>query len=888
MAAILSTKLYMPELRGSRIERTNLIEKMAGGVRRNQKLTLVSAPAGYGKTSLVLSLLKVLPCKSAWISLDANDNDFPQFLSYCLAALKKAGLAIGADTEAMLFDANFASVQTAMTLLINEIAVSPEKIILVLDDFHLIHSEPVHAAVRFLLEHQPPNFHLVIISREDPHLPLANLRVQQEITEIRLQDLCFTAEESERFLQDVMGLQLSKSAVSAVASRTEGWAAGLQLVGLSLSGAAEWDVEEFIDLLTHTHRYIIDYLVEEVINRQTASIRDFLCKTAILDRMNGALCDFILGTNNSKQLLRDLEKANLFLIPLDAAKEWYRYHHLFADSLRAELTEKQEQELQKKAAEWFWAHGYHQEAVKHALKAGDPAYTVRLIEDSTEEAFQNAQLTTLVSWISALPENRIRASEILAVRKAWALYLIGRKAETIAYLHSLEEDYMPTAAPHNIGLLLSLKAIIAQQGGYGDPEAMAGQALQFLEPWDPMARISTLNTLGWAQELRGSAEEAYQTFQMAYQEALQLGCSFITTLSLKYLGACLNDLGRCSDAIALYATYIEKMQQQFGKLLPYIGVIDLSLAELYYERNELEQAKDCMTRGMELCRSISYGWTPSTEIILSRIRFATGERETAIQQMEAALLAAERENRTLLQGQIRAVLTELLLQAGRVEAAQTLALKLKIQTESTAEPAVAEVSLAYVRFLLYLKEAEQACRLLAGLENDPLQNKKFKVRLAAAILSAEAYGLVRDDKKAGEYLEKALQLAKPQGYRRLFLEDEELLQQLLCSLQKERAPQSRRLQEFLGISKFTAKTPVRINQPVSALQQAMLADTEPLSKRELEILSLIAAGLSNSAIAKTLYISENTTQWHISHIYAKLGVKNRTQAVLKANQLSLL
>ena len=380
LTSILSTKLFIPEIRDNYIMRKSLVDKLICGINMNNKLTLVSAPAGYGKTTLVLELLNSIDLASAWISLDDSDNDFTQFLSYLIAALKKAGVAIGSNTEKVAFDFNLSSTNAPMTMIINDISSLSEKIILVLDDFHFIHSPQVNDAVKFLLEHQPPNLHLVIITREDPRLPLPRIRVQGKITEIRMEDLCFARDEAADFLTRVMGLKLSDEAIDTIAFRTEGWIAGLQLAGLSLNGCEEQDIGEFIRVFSDTHRYIIDYLVEEVINRQTEEVREFLCKTSVLDRMNGELCDAVIGKNDSKLLLRELEKINLFLIPLDSKREWYRYHHLFADSLRTELSKEEEMLIHKKAALWLESNDFKQEAVKHAFKSGDMLLSLRLVE----------------------------------------------------------------------------------------------------------------------------------------------------------------------------------------------------------------------------------------------------------------------------------------------------------------------------------------------------------------------------------------------------------------------------------------------------------------------------------------------------------------------------
>lgn len=888
---VLSTKLFIPELRDDRVRRRALVDKMASGIRMNTKLTLVSAPAGYGKTSLVIELIEFLDMTTTWLSLDESESDLPQFLSYCIAALKKAGVMIGVESERMALDFALSSTQAPMTMIINDIAAFSEKIILVLDDFHLIRSPNVHNAVKFLLEHQPPNFHLVIITREDPSLPLSQLRVQREITEIRMEELCFTTEETVDFLCRVMELKLSPEAVKAIAYRTEGWAAGLQLVGLSLNNCEERDVVEFIEAYKDTNRYIIDYLVEEVISHQPYEIRDFLCKTSVLDRMNGNLCDSITGANNSRQLLYELEKANLFVIPLDSKRDWYRYHHLFADSLRAELTEEEEQGMHKKAAAWFWDNGFKQEAIKHALKSGDMILSQKLLEDSTEDVFKNAQLSMFVSWTNSIHEDFVKGSEILSVRKAWALYLTGRMSEARQYMNSLGEDFIEKTTQHNKGLILSLKAIMAQQAGCGDPEVLAEEALRFLEAWDPMARISTLNILGRAQESRGKTAKANETFKMAYNESLKLGFTFITTLALKSLCTSLNIMGKCCEAMELYTAYIERMMKEFGKLPPFIGIAYLGLAELFYERNQLDKAKDYMEEGMELCRSISYDWAPYTEFVKARIQFAAGEREAAIRNMEHALISARSKNIPGLATINIAVLTELLLRDGKLNKAKEYEAVFESQIENIGMGASEVVYLAYARLLIYRKAGNAVLGLLEALERETYRSRKLKELIVVYILYAEVYYSAKEYEKADEYIDKAVELAEPQEYYRLFLEDEELVKGIILHRKKERGQFLQKLAEYLKVCVPEEKAPrIESTEVVNSWQGNLdgLKYIEKLSKREVEILSLIAEGMSNNDIANALYISTNTTQWHISHIYSKLEVKSRTQAVLKARAWGIL
>jgi LuxR family transcriptional regulator, maltose regulon positive regulatory protein len=886
---ILSTKLFVPEIRSNFVIRKSLVDKLIHGININNKLTLVSAPAGYGKTTLVLELLNSIHLANAWISLDDSDNDFIQFLSYLIAALKKAGVTIEGNTEEAACDISMSLTNLPITMIINDISSLKEKAILILDDFHFIHNPQVIEAVKYLLEHQPPDFHLVIITREDPQLPLSRLRVHEKLTEIRMEDLCFSRDEAEDFLLRVMGLKLSDKVVEAIVSRTEGWIAGLQLAGLSLNGYDEKDIEEFIRIFSDNHRYIIDYLVEEVISHQTEEARDFLRKTSVLNRMNGGLCDAVTGKNNGKLLLQLLEKMNLFLIPLDAKREWYRYHHLFADSLRAELSKEEELLLHKKAALWLEDNGFRQEAVIHAFKSGDMQLSLRLVEGNMEQAINAAKLATFVKWLEQLPQDLIKGSEILSVRKAWALLLIGKGNETVNYINSLGEDFIEKATPHNKGLLLSLKALFALHKGLDDSIILAEEALRFLEPWDFMARSATMSTLGRAQESFGKTADAVKTHFIAYNESLKLGHTFVTTLALMNLGTNLNIMGRRKEAIALYTEYMDGMIHEFGKPLSHIGIIYVSIAELYYESNELEKAESYIGKGSELSKSIFFNWFQNSGILEARIQFALGKRESAIKALEKSLDEIPDENISELLVINTSVLTELLLRCGKIDEAKQYRNRFKGFIGYGYNMAAEKAYLPYARLLIYLGLKEEALMLLESIREKAEGMKKLRELITFYILFSKAHFMDGNYIKAYLYMDKAISLAEPQDYCRLFLDEEFIIYDIIAGRKKETGQFVKKIMECMQASVKPDKPPEQEHNKVSGLKRPVRAeDIDRLSQRETEILSLLAKGMSNSEIAKTLYISTSTAQWHISHIYAKLEVKSRTQAILKASELKII
>ncbi len=689
---LLATKLFTPRISESYISRKTNSDRLIAGYQNGCHLTLICAPAGYGKTSLALEFLQGVEDPNAWISLDDGDNDPKSFLAYFAAALKHASIPVGDDLDALIADSVIGSPETILTLLINTTSICTDRHILVLDDYHVIRNQKIHDLMKFLLEHQPSGLHVVIISREDPPLPLARLRMKGTLSELRMDHLLFTADEIAKLFKRSTDRDIEDRIASKVASRTEGWIAGIQLVVLMLKNRREDEMDLVVSEFDGSSSYIIDYLVEEVLENEPAEIRDFLFRSSVLERMNSSLCDAVLQRNDSKEMLRQIEKKNLFLLPLDDKREWYRYHQLFADSLQNHLCLEDEKELNKRAAVWMKDSGLTREAVHYAFATKDLPFAFSIVENSVEEAFQNAQLDSYLEWMNRFPEDMIRQSELLCVRKAVVLFATGHPLEAAAYLGTLDSTFEQNASPHNKGLFLSIRAMSANTFGT-DAEPLAREALQYLQPWDPIARTSTLNTLARAQYKKGHVAEALVTFKSAYESGIQLGYQFITTITLTSYSSCLHTLKRTDEALRLCLDYIEGMQRQFVKPPAYIGVLYLAMAKLYSSKHDIKEAQRLQEEGLALCRSISYDG-------------------------EAALLF----------------------------------------TDSTSKPA--------------------------------------------------------KDQPTPDFVDK-------------------------------------------------------------------------LSDREQEILALLGGGFSNHEIAQKLFISINTTQWHITHIYEKLDVKNRTQAVLKAKQLGL-
>ncbi len=506
---LLTTKLFVPPLRKELVPRPRLTERLEAGLRAGQKLTLIAAPAGYGKTTLTSAWLAGDAQHVAWLSLDEGDNDPARFTAYLLAALQQIDPTIGQAAQAML-QAPPSPPEALLSSLINDIAATPGPVILVLDDYHLIQALPVHQQLAFLLEHQPPRMHLVMITREDPPLLLARLRARGQVTDIRQSDLKFTGDETADFLRQATQLDLSPADIATLQGRTEGWAAGLQLAALSMQQSE--DVRRFVAEFAGSNRYILDYLVEEVFPQQVPDVQDFLLKTSILDRLTAPLCDAVTGRNGSRDVLLALDHANLFIVRLDEARQWYRYHRLFRDLLRARR-EREDLDLaglHRRAAAWFEGNDFPDEALDHLLAAEDWDGAERLIEPAAAGAINNGQFATLNRWLDALPEARLRGSAELACLKGWALLSLGQFAAVGTWADLAADLLRPDAPPVSQALVACLQTYVAQiQSDIPRVIVLAQRALALLEAGDPQGlRGAALSNLASAQVMMGDIPAA--------------------------------------------------------------------------------------------------------------------------------------------------------------------------------------------------------------------------------------------------------------------------------------------------------------------------------------------------------------------------------------------
>lgn len=880
---LLSTKFYAPVPRPGLVSRPRLVEQMEAGVRQNHRLTLVSAPPGFGKTTLIGEWLGGGRRPVAWLSLDEADNDPVRFIQYLVAALQQVDETVGQATLLALQSPQLPPVQGLIIPLINDITTAGASLalVLVLDDYHLVTSPPVQQVVEFLLEHQPSSMHTIISTREDPPLPLARLRARGQITEIRERDLRFTAEEAATFLNQTMGLALSGEAVQALEARTEGWIAGLQLAALALQrdpGGADG----FVATFTGSDRYIMDYLVSEVLQRQPDGTRDFLYRTAILDTLTADLCDALTGREDSRRILDQLEGANLFLFPLDNRREWYRYHRLFAEFLRMSLGHDEQQSLHQKAMAWFEAHNLMDQAIGHALTyarlSGDLDPAERLIRLAAETALLSGSLATLRGWLDALPDERIRACGELATYKGWLLVLTDNSGLVGECVEAAEAAFRQAdASPAARTRLLILRAFIAALGLEDYPAAieMAGSALEMLGQDDRHWQVIAHWVMAESLERTRPITEAIDAFRKARQMGLALGSHIFASTVEGALALALNTHGQRREAVRVCEEALERYTDSLGRVSPMACLVFSRLGMLAYETNQVELSRHYHEKAIALGEELALGNTLAFSYgLLAPALYAQGETGAALDALQKAYPAVAQTG-YIEADWLLALEADIRLKQGDMAFAGRWAEAANLSTDDEPQYLRIDQHMVYARLLLAQDRLTDAQRWLAALERFTQERGLLRWLISTYILQALLSDRLGDRAAACAYLSQALQMAAPEGYFRAFLDEERQVIVLLADARQVAPDFVARLVDF---DRQASASQGRPTQPLD----------EPLSERELEVLGLIASGLSNSDIAQKLFITVGTVKRHINNIYGKLEVASRTQAMVKARELRLI
>ena len=901
--SIIATKLYTPPSRPELVLRPRLTGQLNSNP--HHKLTLISAPAGFGKTTLLSEWLADGRRPAAWLSLDEEESDLTRFLTYLIAALQTISGDIGAVVLPVLASPQPLPVEAILSDLINDIAAIPDDFILVLDDYHLVDDPSVDRALGFLLERQPPQMHLAITTREDPNLPLARLRVRDQLTELRAADLRFTPSEAAEFLNQVMGLALTADEVAALDSRTEGWIAGLQLAALSMKGNR--DVSEFIQAFTGDHRYIVDYLVEEVLKKQPEALRRFLLETSILDRLNGPLCDVVTGQPGGKARLEALQRGNFFLIPLDDRRHWYRYHHLFADVLRAHLTAERPAQLpilHSRASEWYAQNGSMPEAIHHALAARDFERAAGLIEQALPATRQSRQEATLLHWLQALPDDVFQHRPMLSVHYAGALLQNGKLDGVEAHLRAAErwlgEDVgmLPVFADEVDfqrlpGLVAMYRAALALiRGDSAGTMTHARRVIDLAREEDNFMRGAASSLMGLAAWTGGDLETAHRMFASGMDYLLQDGYIADVIGGTVTLSDIRMTQGRLREALGNYERGLQLATRHGGPPLRGAADMHVGLSDIYRELNELDLAGQHLQNSLALGELNSLPKNPYRwRLASARLRQIRGDSDGALVLLDEAERLFESDFSPNVRP-VAAIRARLWIGAGRLAEALgwTRAVGVSAEDDPSYLHEFEHITLA--RLLLAQAGGDaagnglpEAIALLDRLLRAAEDGGRMGSVVEILVLQSLAQQLQGDRPAALAQLQRALTLAEPEGYMRLFLDEGDALAQLMA----EAAGQGI-MPDYTGrlLSAFAAERQgpaAGMAQPVSPSSSLPI---EPLSHRELEILRLFQTELSGPEIAQELVIGLSTVRTHSKSIYSKLNVNSRRAAVRRAEELGLI
>jgi len=913
---LLATKFYVPPFRPEMVSRPRLVEQLNAGLHR--KLTLISAPAGFGKTSLLSEWIGACQRPVAWLSLDEGDNDPARFMAYLVAALETVESAgemvgpIGETVLAALQSPEGPQLEPVLTALINKIASVTEPFVLVLDDYHLITAQQIHQAITFILEHLPPQMHLVIAARADPPLPVAGLRGRGQLTEVRQADLRFTPEEASAFLNKLMGLDLAEEDIEALSARTEGWITGLQMAAVSMKGRD--DVGQFVLAFAGSNVYVLDYLMEEVLERQPARVQTFLLQTSILGRLTGPLCDAVTrgngdqalpvpseqegGSPTGQQTLEMLERSNLFIVRLDDERRWYRYHRLFADLLRQRLEQLHPElppTLHRRASEWYESKDFIPSAIDHALSAQDFERAAILIENSVDAIVSMAQFVTVETWIRALPKDVLHDRPLLCAYYALVLQLVGGTLDEVK--SCIADASRGDGAGEFEGELTAARAVLAtMEGDVEQSLDLSKRAMELLGRERTCLSGFMERNLGVVYMLSGDIESARRVFAESAALSERTGDFISAVVGQEKVGTARRLQGRLREAKVLYERALNLATDENGRVHPVVTKAVLGLADIQREWNDLAAAEELSHEGLELAAEWSRFLAIACYLVLSRVRQEQGDLEGAAGLLDRCQqLAVEYDLTDMDDIIVDASLVRVWLAQGDLESAARWVERGDFESAAVAaelEEHLHGDSLHYLRQVEYVAlgriyiaqgHHDQALEVLEPLSRATERQGWGLLLMETLALQALALRSKGDSEQALSVLERALALGEPEGYVRTFVDEGEPMADLLReAASRGIAPDY--VSRLLGV--FEVAEHGALEEAGTAREVQPLA--EPLSERELEVLRLLNTSLSSAEMADELVVSVNTVRTHIRSIYSKLGVHSRYEAVDRARELKLI
>jgi LuxR family maltose regulon positive regulatory protein len=895
------------------IERPKLNKKFAAGL--NSRLVLVTAPAGYGKTTLLSKQFESTSRPTAWVSLDDRDNEPIRFWSYIIAAIQSLDTSHGKTAQAMLISSQHPPIENILVSLLNDITLLEDDFTLCLDDYHAITRSEINEGMVYLIENLPKQMHLVIAGRTEPPFPLPILRTRRQMLEIDAADLRFSNDEATQFLNQLMDLNLSADQIRTIDQATEGWAAGIQLAALSLQGAE--DISHHLKTFTGDHHFIFDYLAQEVLNTQTAEVRDFLLQFAILDQLNGGLCDSILGSSleskgskssYSQSILEYLERSNLFIIPLDQQRQWYRYHHLFSDFLKSQLVSEVSpsviENLHSKASSWFKQNNMMFQAIDHAIKSRNYLEAATLIDEDVNEIFSRSELRILTSWLNDLPPEVFHSQPRLSMIAAWAYLATGQSAEAESQLSNVEDvlGLKANGSPESLAAPPEIRGALAEtccirtslSFNHFDLTEALSLSIQtqeyltadvhsgfFNEKRDILA-VNHFNQ-GIIYDLTGEITEASESFSKTItlnEENLHLIPMAISHLA--HLQELQGLLHKAED------TYLVAMRitDEHPYPLPLSGLADIGLGNILCERNQLDQAKVQLRNGVELGRMWSLGGVLSSGYIgLARVAMANGRFTDANQLLVEAIEIVSNLQVDWQTPMIESYQAMIWARQGDLDSAEDWANKCGINPDQPIQFNQELIAIPLARVWIGIGRYSEARDLIGTLIKSNETRHAWGQVIQLRIFDALAAYSQDEFEPAFDSIERALELAENENYQRIFLDEGETMQAILQgSDERLSGEQYESMKDYISqlLKAFEA-------EPFYSSEQdgQMFSMLEPLSKREIEVIKLLEEGLSNQEIAARLFISLNTVKAHLKRIYGKLGVSNRVQAIAKGRELGL-